>query len=126
MTGAGGIRSCDVLIAGAGIAGSAAAIALARQGCSVIVADRPQAVLETGETLPSSARPLLERLGVWEGFAWSGALPVVGEAAVSSPHGAGWSATRRCSTSSSSTTRAGGRASTPAPARTPVPPGREP
>jgi len=56
---------CDVLIAGGGPAGASAALALRRQGATVIVADpgRRQE-WKPGESLSAEARPLLEGLGV--------------------------------------------------------------
>lgn len=62
----------DVLIAGAGPAGSATAIALARFAPTlrVCIADvAADDALRVGETLPPRIKPILEHLGVWEAFA---------------------------------------------------------
>jgi len=59
-------NSCDLLIVGAGPAGSAAAITAARAGLRVIVLDRaifPRAKV-CGDCVNPSAWPVLERLGV--------------------------------------------------------------
>lgn len=58
-------RPFDVAIAGAGPAGCAAAIILARAGLRVAIASRPDnAAARIGEGLPPSAGSLLRRLGV--------------------------------------------------------------
>ncbi len=63
-------RTCDVAIVGGGPAGAAAAIALARGGRRVLLADacgangRPRDAFRIGEGLPAAARPLLQALGV--------------------------------------------------------------
>lgn len=69
----------DVVVAGGGPAGAAAAIALARRGCSVLVVDpaRERAV-RLGESLPPAARPLLTELGVLERVDGAGHLPSYG------------------------------------------------
>lgn len=65
-------RTCDVAIVGGGPAGAAAAIALARAGRRVLLADacgangRPRDAFRIGEGLPAAARPLLQALGVLE------------------------------------------------------------
>lgn len=61
-----GRKSCDVLIAGGGPAGLAAAIALRRRGADVLVADalRPPIEKPCGEGLLPDSRRELERLGV--------------------------------------------------------------
>ena len=62
---------CDVLIAGAGPAGAAAAIALAdfAPALSVCIVDAPAAdALRVGETLPPQIKPILEHLNVWPAF----------------------------------------------------------
>ncbi|MEU6867512.1 tryptophan 7-halogenase [Streptomyces sp. NPDC046876] len=70
---------CDVLVAGAGPAGCAAALALARAGADVVLtapatADRPPG----GESLAPSAGPLLERLGVPGRLGLDGHAPCFG------------------------------------------------
>ncbi|MGW6978365.1 NAD(P)/FAD-dependent oxidoreductase [Streptomyces sp. NPDC054932] len=69
----------DVVIAGAGPAGAAAAITLARHGASVIVVDpgstRPW---KPGESLASGAWPLLRRLGVLDAVAAGPHTPCFG------------------------------------------------
>lgn len=73
-----GLLSFDVLIAGAGPAGAATAIALGdfapelRVGLAdVPLVDR----LRVGETLPPQVRPLLDHLGLWPAFAADGHRP---------------------------------------------------
>src|SRR5947209_1817362 len=68
----------DVAIIGAGPAGCAAAIGLARRGLGVVVleAQRRRGV-RVGETLPPSASMALRELGVWDGFIKCGHLPSV-------------------------------------------------
>ena len=61
--------SYDVLIAGAGPAGSATAIALARRGLRVLLLERSRFEHgRIGESLAPSVQPLLRELGVWEQF----------------------------------------------------------
>ena len=92
----------DVAIAGAGPAGSATAIALARGGARVAVWDpRPSRVV-VGESLVPSARTLLAELGVWERFLADGHAPCYGNLSawgsselaeqdfIRSPYGHGW------------------------------------
>jgi flavin-dependent dehydrogenase len=62
----------DVAVIGAGPAGSAAALHLARDGWSVLLADTGEARAARGETLLPAARLALERLGVWEAFEQAG------------------------------------------------------
>lgn len=70
---------CDVVVLGGGPAGAAAAITLARAGCSVTIIERSRyEEARIGETLPPSARPLLAGLGVWEEFVSAGHLPAPG------------------------------------------------
>jgi flavin-dependent dehydrogenase len=60
-----GPRRVDILVVGAGPAGSIAALELARTGFSVLVADRlGPAAAKIGETLPGAAIRLLHRLGL--------------------------------------------------------------
>ncbi|MEU2395970.1 tryptophan 7-halogenase [Streptomyces sp. NPDC007369] len=70
---------CDVLVAGAGPAGCAAALALVRGGADVVLVapaapDRPR----IGESLDPAAGPLLERLGVLGRIAHDGHAPCYG------------------------------------------------
>jgi len=93
----------DVAVIGGGPAGSAAAVALARAGVSVLLVDRGDAGAHTiGESLPPEATPLLRELGVWERFLADGHLPSHGNRSVwggpepddrdflSHPEGVGW------------------------------------
>lgn len=60
-------RRRDVVIAGGGPAGAAAAIALARAGCDVLlIAGSDDHAFKIGEGLPPNARALLRDLGVLE------------------------------------------------------------
>jgi flavin-dependent dehydrogenase len=60
-----GLHRVDILVAGAGPAGSIAALELARAGFSVLVGDRlGPAPPKIGETLPGAAIRLLHRLGL--------------------------------------------------------------
>jgi flavin-dependent dehydrogenase len=68
----------EVAVIGGGPAGSAAALALAQLGVAVLLvepgSDRPP----VGETLPPSAKPLLDRLGLRDQMAGEGFLPSIG------------------------------------------------
>lgn len=78
----------DALVVGAGTAGLAAALALARLGLRVMAIDRRSQgpAFAIGETLAPSVRPLLNRLGLWERFLETGPLPCPGNrSAWSSP-----------------------------------------
>ena len=93
----------DVAIAGGGPAGAAAAVALARAGRSVLLADvRPAGRLRVGEGLPPAAHSLLGELGVLEAFlagghrtsfgnvsAWGAAEPRSADF-IRQPHGRGY------------------------------------
>jgi len=62
-------KACDVLIVGAGPAGAATGLALARQGFSVVLLDRGDARSATlGESLPGAVELALRELGVWQDF----------------------------------------------------------
>lgn len=65
----------DVVIAGAGTAGCAAAAILAPHANVLLVEAEASAKWRIGETLPGAARRLLHRIGVWEGFAEAGHAP---------------------------------------------------
>lgn len=73
----------DVVVAGAGPAGAAAARGLAAAGVSVLVLERGRFdVPRPGETLAPAVRPLLDALGVWESFTALGSLPSLGTRSV--------------------------------------------
>jgi flavin-dependent dehydrogenase len=101
----------DAVVAGAGPAGSIAALCLARAGRRVLLLDpSPRDLLgprvagpyRIGETLPPAARPLLHDLGLLTGLDADGHLPCTGTDAawgseklhgrdhVMDPHGHGW------------------------------------
>ncbi|MDQ1699756.1 MAG: hypothetical protein QOG34_1619 [Frankiaceae bacterium] len=91
----------DAVVAGGGPAGSAAAIALARRGARVALADAGAQDARVGEALPPAVRPLLRDLGVLERFEAEGHLPSHGTTAawggeqldhdfVLDPNGSGW------------------------------------
>jgi flavin-dependent dehydrogenase len=100
----------DVCVAGGGPAGAAAAIALARGGRRVLLADAPPGgpPLKVGESLPPPVRPLLRDLGVLDRFTGARGLhlPSYGTRALwggvvtdtdflFDPNGAGWHVDRR-------------------------------
>ena len=97
------ILGADVVVIGGGPAGSALALAVARRGLSVTLLEREATIgPRVGETLPPSARPALEELGLWSQFQ---AGPHLGSSGITScwgddspvekdfifgPHGCGW------------------------------------
>jgi flavin-dependent dehydrogenase len=98
----------DVAIAGGGPAASSAALLLARAGARTIVIERgDDRGDKPGESLAPSAKPVLERLGVWDDLARDGHLPCHGNRSVwgsdridelpfvFSPYGHGWHLDRR-------------------------------
>jgi flavin-dependent dehydrogenase len=99
-------RDFDVVVAGGGPAGSAAAITLARAGRRVLLADlcsKRSPALKIGETLPAVAAAVLRDLGLHERIeragvaipsagtsaAWGGEQPLENDAIID-PHGHGW------------------------------------
>jgi len=93
----------DVAIIGAGPAGAATALTLARAGVSVIIFEKETSSgWKIGEGLPPATRPMLQQLGVWEWFvadnhqpsygncsAW-GSSELVDQSFIFNPHGNGW------------------------------------
>jgi flavin-dependent dehydrogenase len=70
---------CDVVVVGAGPAGSAAAFQLAALGCEVVLIersyfDKPR----VGESLAPAVQPFLKRLGLWQKFLCLEPLPSYG------------------------------------------------
>ncbi len=96
-------RSFDVLVAGGGPAGAAAAIELCRLGFSVALLEQDNYQnFRVGETLPPMLRPKLVTLGVWERFlaceplesygiqtAWETPTPRQQDF-IRNPYGCGW------------------------------------
>lgn len=69
----------DVAIIGGGPAGTAAAIALARSGSSVVVLERSRYDrIRVGEILPPAVRLPLSALGVWDRFLGDRCVPSPG------------------------------------------------
>ncbi len=63
------IRTCDVLVVGAGPAGAACALALARRGMQVLLLDAASGRKPSpGESLHGVAASSLAELGLWPGF----------------------------------------------------------
>lgn len=96
-------HSYDVLVAGAGPAGSAAALDLSRRGLSVALIEQGSyESRRVGETLPPMIRQQLTALGVWERFLECGPLPSYGirsawedsvprhQDFIQNPYGSGW------------------------------------
>jgi flavin-dependent dehydrogenase len=92
----------DVLVAGGGPAGCAAALALARAGRRVLIADAGTGPPKVGEALVAIARVLLNDLGVGDRVLGSGHLPCYANLSawgsselhavdfIRDPHGPGW------------------------------------
>ena len=73
----------DVAIAGGGPAAAAAALVLGRAGMRAIVVERGHDRKDKpGESLAPAARPLLQRLGIWDDLARDGHLPCHGNRSV--------------------------------------------
>ena len=71
--------ACDVAIVGAGPAGSATALQLARAGCNVVLIERSGFDMpRIGESLAPGVQPLLKGLGLWQQFLNLGPLPSYG------------------------------------------------
>ena len=96
-------HSFDVLVAGAGPAGSAVALDLSRRGLSVALIEQDRyETRRVGETLPPMIRQQLTALGVWERFQECGPLPSYGirtaweapeprhQDFLQNPYGCGW------------------------------------
>jgi len=97
------VRNFDIAVVGAGPAGSAAALRLARQGCRVALIERSHFdAARVGESLAPATQPLLMELGVWPQFLELGPLASYGTRSVwgsdepqdhshvMSPYGSGW------------------------------------
>jgi flavin-dependent dehydrogenase len=107
MTGS-STRRFDVVVVGAGPAGAATAIALARRGLTAAIVERmAEPVARVGETLPPDVRRWLEALGVWHSFEIGDHHPAVGNRSywgtadaadrhfIATPYGTGWHIDRR-------------------------------
>lgn len=91
----------DILVVGAGVAGTTSAILLARAGWRVMLVDPDKPIHETGESLPAQARPLLEALDLWNAFLTTEPLAIAlkkgvwgpnsfEHSEIYSPYGMGW------------------------------------
>jgi 2-polyprenyl-6-methoxyphenol hydroxylase-like FAD-dependent oxidoreductase len=95
-------KDFDVVVVGAGVAGSAAALALAKNGLNVALIGADSSKFpETAETLPGVANPWLSHLGIWSDFQLLGPLPLTSskhrwrgqefiKSSVFSPYGPDW------------------------------------
>lgn len=105
---ASGRRVHDVVVVGAGPAGSATALRLARAGLDVVLLERGAFDGQrVGESFAPEVQPLLRGLGAWDAFLALGPLPSWGTRStwgsetpaahshVMSPYGRGWHVDRR-------------------------------
>jgi flavin-dependent dehydrogenase len=102
------VRSVEVVVVGAGPAGSATARRLAQAGLGVVLVERSQfEASRVGESLAPAVQPLLRELGVWQEFLALRPLPSWGTRSLwggaeaqshshlFSPYGCGWHVDRR-------------------------------
>ena len=96
-------------VVGAGIAGSATAIGLARAGVEDIclIGSAQSRRVSVGESIPPDTRPLLQHLGLWDDFARQAHQPCMGSCSawsgsqigyndfVTNPYGNGWHLDRK-------------------------------